>query len=93
MNYYKRNWDESRGDKYDDWGSSVWYFETEPDLSVTRQIEVYANGKILQYDRLHIVDAYGTLAETRLDADDFAKFTITQLEFEQAWTSQKPFNR
>jgi len=93
MHYFKRQWDESRGDEHNDWGTSVWYFETEPDLSVTRQVEIYAGGNVLQYDRQHLRDSYGGLSDQSLAADDFAQFAITQLEFEQAWNSRKPFNR
>jgi len=93
MHYFKRQWDESRGDEHDDWGTSVWYFETEPDLSVTRQIEVYASGTVLHYDRQHIEDSYGGLSEKPLVEDDWTRFAITELEFEQAWSSRKPLNR
>ena len=93
MHYFKRHWDERRGDEYDDWGTSTWYFETEPDMWPTRQIEVYANGKVLHYDRQHIEDSFGGLSEAALDATEFAPFAIAQSEFEQVWSSQTPFNR
>jgi len=93
MHYFKRHWDEPRGDKHDDWGTPDWYFETEPDFCVTRQIEIYANGTVLFYDRQHIEDEFGGLAEKALGADDFAPFGIEQSEFEQVWSSRKPFNR
>jgi len=93
MHYFKRNWNEPRGDGHDDWGTSVWYFETDQRLCVIKQIEVYVNGTILHYDREHMDDVYGGLAEKSLDADDFAQFAIEQAEFEQIWSSQRPFNR
>ena len=93
MHYFKRQWDELRGDEHDDWGTSIWYFETEPDFSVTRQIEVYASGTVLHYDRQHLGDTYGGLSDQPLGADDFAQFAIEQSEFEQVWSSRKPFNR
>ena len=93
MHYFKRQWDELREDDHDDWGISVWYFETEPDFSVTRQIEVYASGTVLHYDRQHLGDTYGGLSDQTLSADDFAQFEIEQSEFEQVWSSQKPFNK
>ena len=92
MHYFKREWSETRGDSYNNWGTSIWYFEAEPDLCVTRQVEVYVNGQILRYDRQHLKDEYGGLAEKPLDADDFLPFTIERSEFEQAWNSHKPFN-
>jgi hypothetical protein len=93
MHYFKRQWDESRGDEHDDWGSSTWYFETEADMWPTRQIEVYAGGAVLHYDRQHVDDAFGGLSEAALDAAEFALFAISQAEFEQVWSSQKPINR
>jgi hypothetical protein len=93
MHYFKRQWDESRGDEHDDWGASVWYFETEPDFLVTRQVEIYASGTVLKYDRQHFGDRYGGLSDQPLAADDFAQSAITQNEFEQVWSSRKAFNR
>ena len=93
MHYFKRKWDESRGGEHADWGSSTWYFETEPDMWPTRQIEVYANGTVLQYDRQHIQDAFGRLSEAALDAAEFTSFAIPRDEFEQVWSTQKPVNR
>ena len=62
-------------------------------MSVNRQIEVYANGKVLHYDCQHIQDAYGGLADQPLGSDDFAAFEITPAEFEQVWESQRPLNK
>ena len=93
MHYFKRHWNESRGDQYDNWGSSTWYFEVEADMTPTRQIEVYANGVVLHYDQQHIEDEFGGLSESALGAVEFAAFAIAQSEFEQAWNSQRPHNR
>ena len=93
MHYFKRKWHEGRGDEHDNWGSSTWYFETEGDMWPTRQIQVYASGTVLQYDQEHIEDAFGGLSEAALDAAEFAPFAISQAEFEQVWSSQKPMNR
>ena len=93
MPYFKRTWDEPRGDVHNDWGTSVWYFETAADLWPTRQMEVYANGTVLQYDTAHLNDEYGGLSEAALEAEDFAPFAITQTEFESAWNSHAPINR
>ena len=59
MKYFKRNWNETRGDQYDSWGKSVWFFETDCNGEVFRQIEVYDNGKILKYDKQNIEDEFG----------------------------------
>ena len=56
MKYFKRNWNETRGDQYDSWGKSVWFFETDNNGEVLRQIEVYDNGKVLKYDNQNIED-------------------------------------
>jgi len=45
MRYFKFHWEESRGDAYDDWGASWWYFEVaDDDMSNAKlQIRVGAN--------------------------------------------------
>lgn len=88
MHYFKRHWDESRGDGHADWGTSTWYFETDPDMWPTRQIEVYANGRVLRYDRQRVEDEFGRLSQAALDAEEFAPFAIAQSEFEQVWSPQ-----
>ncbi len=47
--YFKRPWKRTRGDSYDHWGNSIWYFETKDNGGVLRQIEVYENGPINKY--------------------------------------------
>ena len=93
MPFFKRNWDQTRGDEQAEWGTSTWYFETGSDMWATRQIEIYANGTVLHYDEEHSEDKYGGLAEAALDAQDFAPFEVTGSEFEEAWTAHKPINR
>jgi hypothetical protein len=41
MQYFKAYWDESRGDKFDSWGRSWWYFETDDGGNVLRQVEKF----------------------------------------------------
>jgi hypothetical protein len=93
MHYFKRLWNESRGDEHDRWGSSTWYLETDDEYWVSRQIEVYADGTVLQYDRQHLDDHYGGLSEKPIDAGDFAPFVITKVEFEDVWSRFRPMNR
>jgi hypothetical protein len=69
MRYFKRPWDEPRGDEYDSLGTTTFYFEVGPDLYIWRQIEVYENGSVLKYDRSHLYDAYGQLAEHPVDLE------------------------
>lgn len=85
MNYYKRNWNETRGDQYDSWGKSIWYFETDNNGEVLRQIEAYENGKVLKYDNQNIEDEFGGLADQNLDLTEFVEFSIEKEEFENKW--------
>lgn len=85
MNYYKRNWDELRGDEYDYWGTSVWYFEVADDGYPTRQVEVYEHGQIVKYDEEHNEDSFGGLSQAALDLDEFKELEISKEEFEDAW--------
>lgn len=85
MKYFKRNWNETRGDQYDSWGKSVWFFETDNNGEVLRQIEVYDNGKVLKYDNQNIEDEFGMLADQNLDLTEFNEFTIEKGEFENKW--------
>ena len=85
MKYYKRNWEESRGDEFDDWGKSIWYFETNNSGLPTKQIEVYENGKILKYDQTKMEDNFGGLGDQELDLDEFSEFEITELKFNTVW--------
>ena len=85
MNYYKRNWNEPRGDQYDSWGKSIWYFETDNNGEVLRQIEVYENGKILKYGNQNIEDEFGGLANQNIDLTEFLEFSIEKEEFENNW--------
>lgn len=83
--YFKRNWNESRGDNYDHWGTSVWYFETRDNGEVTRQVEVYKNGKVNKYCETHVEDEYGGLSIYPLDLEEFENHKITKTEFEHEW--------
>ena len=87
MPYFRRPWEESRGDQYDSWGHSIWYFETDLAYNVSRQIEVYDHGPTLRYGPDHQLDDFGQLSDQPLDADDFSVFEIQSDEFERAWES------
>ncbi|HEY2588175.1 MAG TPA: hypothetical protein VGI81_20700 [Tepidisphaeraceae bacterium] len=63
MRYVKGYWNEGRGDAFDSWGRSWWYFETDDTGNVLRQVGSYENGIILRYDESHLDDEYGRLAE------------------------------
>ncbi|GAB3930558.1 hypothetical protein [Mucilaginibacter myungsuensis] len=88
MVYYKRKWDELRGDEQDHWGTSIWYFEVGDDDYPTRQIEVYEHGPKLKYDVINLEDSYGGLSEVALDKDEFKDHLITKEQFESVWTDK-----
>jgi hypothetical protein len=86
-NYYKREWPELRGDEYDSWGTSIWYFETDSDGLPLKQIEVYQNGNVCWYDNEKPHDDYGMLGDHMLDLEEFAEFEIPPQEFMSTWNS------
>jgi hypothetical protein len=93
MRYFKRAWDETRGDEFNAWGTSTWMFETDDEGNAVRQIELYANGSVLTYDRVHLHDRYGMLSDKALDVDDFAPYEIASGEFEDTWSTLRSVNR
>ncbi|WP_369935900.1 hypothetical protein [Xanthomonas tesorieronis] len=90
--YYKRRWNASRADRYDAWGHSWWFFETDDAFWPSRQIEIYDAGQVLFYHRGRLEDAYGGLSDAPLDADEFEPFRIDRAEFEHAWARHEPLN-
>ncbi|MEQ4209887.1 hypothetical protein [Actinopolymorpha sp. B9G3] len=83
--YFRRRWEEPRGDEHDDWGHSDWYFEVGDDGWVSRQVESYDRGPILRYDLEHQEDEYGGLSVVPLDIDEFEPFEIPREAFEAVW--------
>ncbi|MDU0368764.1 DUF433 domain-containing protein [Hymenobacter endophyticus] len=87
MKYYKRHWQETTGDALTgSWGFSWFYFETDDQSWVTRQLQLFENGQVLKYDTEYVEDKLGGLSEAPLD-DSFAPYEITREEFERAWSS------
>lgn len=87
LKYFKRYWDETTGnDLTNSWGTSYYYFETDDQLNVLRQLEVFENGQILKYDTEYLEDKLGGLSEVPLD-EEFEAFQIDKTEFEQIWLS------
>ena len=93
MKYFKRSWEQSRGDEYDDWGTSVWFLEVHEGRWLNRQLQIYENGNVLSYDESHDLDEYGGLGDQEVDLVEFAEFEIDADQFEQQWQSAKPLNR
>jgi hypothetical protein len=93
LRYYKRRWDESRGDEHDEWGLSIWYFEVGDDGFPARQLQVYDGGPALKYDEAHLDDEFGGLGDQAIDLEEFAPFEIDGPAFETAWSSAVARNR
>ena len=87
--FFRRPWHDSRGDEFDAWGNSIWYFEVDEDGWPVRQVEVYDNGPALRYGPGHEEDQYGGLGQTNLDDldEDWAPYAITRDAFERIWDS------
>ncbi|HRG99214.1 MAG TPA: hypothetical protein PLR99_23350 [Polyangiaceae bacterium] len=85
--YFKRFWDEPRGDAYDSCGTSWWYFELDSNGWPSRQLELYADGTLLRYDVGHAEDELGGLGDQPLDLAELAAFEIDAAEFEARWSA------
>ncbi|MDF2189351.1 DUF433 domain-containing protein [Paraflavitalea sp. CAU 1676] len=72
----------------DSWGTSYYYFETDDQLNVLRQLQVFENGQVLKYDTEYLEDKLGGLSEVPLDGE-FDSFHIQKVEFEQIWASSE----
>lgn len=84
--YFKRRWDESRGDARGGWGSSWWFFEVDADGYATRQIEIYDSGPTKRYSLESPEDADGFLSVDRVDElGDWSTWQIGADEFNRAW--------
>jgi hypothetical protein len=93
LRYFKRRWDESRGDAHDAWGRSTWYLEVGDDGRPVRQLERYDAGVALKYDETHLDDEHGGLGDQPLDLEEFRAFEIDAATFEDAWSSSVALNR
>ena len=85
MKYIKAHWEESRGDKYDDWGNSTWYIELDDDEYPIRQLEIYSNGYRLKYYSENMKDKYGQLGDQPINEEDQWGEYISNKEFEEKW--------
>jgi hypothetical protein len=85
MRYFKRRWEELRGDSHDDWGHSWWYFEVDGAGQVVRQLEAYDAGEVRKYDQTQSQDSDGWLSK-EFDMDDAAAYLeIAAAEFNRRW--------
>jgi len=92
IQYFRRIWEETRGDEHSDWGCSLWLFEVDTDLNVIRQIEVYDSGVCLKYSQTHVEDEFGGLAEKPLDNEDWSPYVTSKEVFEQVWSKTEALN-
>jgi len=88
MRYFKRKWNETRGDQFDDWGTSMYFLETEDSGLPSRQIEKYDNGIVLKYGSDKKEDAYGGLGGQELDLAEFNEYEILKADFEKEWKTK-----
>ncbi|MGR6914407.1 hypothetical protein ACU635_09170 [[Actinomadura] parvosata] len=93
MRYFRRPWDDDRGDQYANWGTSVYYLAIDGTGTARQQVEVYANGVVLAYDEQHDDDEFGGLTYADLDLEEFSPFEISRHEFYDALAELKPMNR
>ena len=80
--YYRKRWEETRGDAFGEWGHSSWFFEVE-DGHATRQVERYDSGPALVYDDESDEDEYGGLTFVEFDVEEWAPFEIDAETFQR----------
>jgi len=85
MHYYKRHFEEIRIEKSELWGTCDFYFETDQNGEVLRQMEIYENGKQLKYSEEMIEDEFGFLTDQPIDLLEFEAFAIDKNDFEDEW--------
>jgi hypothetical protein len=84
--WFRRRWEEPRGDSFDSWGAATYFFETGEDGRPTRQIEVYDAGPTRRYGPGRTEDEFGHLGCATLDGlEDWRPWGISREEFEAAW--------
>lgn len=84
--YFKKFWDETTGDEItDSWGNSTYYFETDENLNVLKQVQIFENKRILKYDVQNFEDQYGFLTDQPLEIQDFDDSEISEIDFYEIW--------
>lgn len=74
------------------WGTFIRHSEIGEDGYAVRQVDVFANGNVLRYDRWHWADAFGRLGDVWYSPQDWDRWwgpsePITSTEFEQVWAA------
>ena len=86
--YFKRLWEQSRGDAFDSWGPAIYYFEVSNEGWPTRQVEDYEAGPTLRYGPGREEDEFGrTRPDSTLGVRGLGFVGHHWDEFEQAWAS------
>ena len=72
------------------WGRFTRYLEIGDDLRSVRQVDVFEDGHMLSYDRVHWVDDFGMLGDARINRNrksgPWGRFKeIESAEFERIW--------
>jgi hypothetical protein len=93
VKFFRRLGEENRGDQFASWGGATYYFASDDSGRVERQIEVYEDGHVLDYDLVRVSDKYGGLTDQPLDLDEFAPFELTEAEFVTETKQLRPSNR
>lgn len=84
--YYKRHFNEDRIEKSENWGTCIYYLESNQKGKILRQIEIYENGKRLKYSEEFIEDEFGFLADQTISLLEFEEYAISKNDFEYQWT-------
>ncbi|MFJ2033670.1 hypothetical protein [Streptosporangium sp. NPDC087985] len=92
VRYFRRGWNEDRGDQYASWGTSTFYLALDAEGDAHVQVEVYVNGIVIAYDAEHDEDRYGGLTYARLDLDEFTPYEIGEREFHEELGRLRPMN-
>lgn len=89
--YFRRRWEESRGDDFDTWGPATYLFEVDDEMWPIRQIEVYDAGPVLRYGPEQFEDAYGSLGDQALgEPDEWSEWEISATQFDRLWEHSGP---
>jgi hypothetical protein len=85
MNYFTQFWNENRDDKYADWGTSTWYFETDDSDEILKQITIYKSEKVLKYSEDNLIDEFGVLEDQKLTLEECDGKSISKEAFYALW--------
>jgi hypothetical protein len=85
MPFYRREGHELRGDRYDFWGNSEWWFDVDDQNHAVRQIELYSTGPMKRYSTSHPEDEASGLTSEPFDVTEWLPFRVEPAAFEALW--------